>query len=113
MTCIMFIRARQKELPPGKPDTEEKPRKYHIGYIAGVFDLFHIGHLNMFRRAKEQCDYLIAAVVSDDGVRNNKKRNPISLLKRIEMVRACRYGRGRGNSLSVWRYRGCLSEIPF
>lgn len=83
---------RQKELPPGKPDTEEKPRKYHIGYIAGVFDLFHIGHLNMFRRAKEQCDYLIAAVVSDDGVRNNKKREPyIPFEERIEMVRACRY----------------------
>lgn len=70
----------------------EKPKKYHTGYIAGVFDLFHIGHLNMFKRAKEQCDYLIVGVVSDAGVRKNKGTEPfVPFEERIEMVRSCRY----------------------
>ncbi len=67
-------------------------KKYHVGYIAGVFDLYHIGHLNMFRRAKEMCDYLIVGVVSDEGVRNFKGTEPfIPFSERIEMVSSCRY----------------------
>ncbi|MEG0687464.1 MAG: adenylyltransferase/cytidyltransferase family protein, partial [Hungatella sp.] len=68
------------------------PKKYPVGYIAGVFDLFHIGHLNMFKRAKEQCDYLIVGVLPDAGVRHNKKANPfIPFQERMEIVKACRY----------------------
>ena len=67
-------------------------KKYHIGYIAGVFDLYHLGHLNMFRRAKEQCDYLIVGVVTDAGVRDFKKTEPfIPFEERVEMIRSCRF----------------------
>ncbi len=73
-------------------DNDRMPKKYHVGYIAGVFDLFHIGHLNMFKRAKEQCDYLIVGVVNDESVMRNKKTTPyIPFVERIELVRACRY----------------------
>lgn len=76
-----------------RQDGGEKPqKKYHVGYISGVFDLFHVGHLNMFKRAKEQCDYLIVGVVTDDGVRNFKKVEPfVPFEERIEIVRSCRY----------------------
>lgn len=73
-----------------KESDMDKP--YNVGYIAGVFDLFHVGHLNMFKRAKEQCRYLIVGVVSDEGVRLNKQAEPfVPFEERIEMVRSCRY----------------------
>lgn len=67
-------------------------KRYHTGYISGVFDLFHVGHLNMFKRAKEQCEYLIVGVVSDEGVRKYKEVEPfVPYEERAEMVRSCRY----------------------
>ncbi len=80
----------RKRRPIANADVEKK--KYHVGYIAGVFDLFHIGHLNMFKRAKEQCDYLIVGIVTDEGVRKYKGVEPfIPYEERVEMVRSCRY----------------------
>lgn len=74
------------------PDGRGTPKKYRTGYISGVFDLFHVGHLNMFKRAKEQCDYLIVGVVTDEGVRAFKKVEPfVPFEERLELVRSCRY----------------------
>ena len=66
--------------------------KYKIGYTTGVYDLFHIGHLNILRRAKEQCDYLIVGVSTDDLVESYKHKRPvIPFEERIEIVKAIRY----------------------
>lgn len=98
------------EVPEVKADSAEK-KKYHIGYIAGVFDLYHIGHLNMFRRAKEQCDYLIVGIVSDEGVRRNKHTDPfIPFEERKQLVETCQYVDRAveiplyaGGSMDAWR----------
>lgn len=88
----------QKDYPRKRKPTQNssgnisQKKKYHTGYIAGVFDLFHVGHLNMFKRAKEQCDYLIVGVVTDEGVRKFKEVEPfVPYEERTEMLRSCRY----------------------
>lgn len=52
-------------------------KKYRIGFTTGVFDLFHVGHLNLLERCKEQCMYLIVAVCDDKYVREVKGKEPI------------------------------------
>jgi glycerol-3-phosphate cytidylyltransferase len=66
-------------------------KKYKTGYTAGVFDLFHIGHLNILRRAKESCDFLIVGVSVDELVAYKNKRAVIPFEERIEIVRSIRY----------------------
>ena len=59
-----------------------------VGYAPGVYDLFHIGHLNILRHARERCDYLIAGVVSDEMCLQAKGHTPfIPLVERLEIVR--------------------------
>jgi len=58
-----------------------------IGYAAGAFDLFHIGHLNLLRRARAECDFLIAGVVSDELLERRRGRGAIiPLSERLEIV---------------------------
>ncbi|MDN5900820.1 MAG: adenylyltransferase/cytidyltransferase family protein [Brachybacterium sp.] len=63
-----------------------------IGYAAGAFDLFHVGHLNLLRRAKQQCDVLIAGVVNDEMLREVKGVEAvIPTEERAEIVRSLRF----------------------
>lgn len=64
-------------------------RRVKIGYLSGTFDLFHIGHLNLLRRAKQQCDYLIVGV-HDSGAWKGKETF-IPFEERLEIVGACQY----------------------
>lgn len=67
-------------------------KKYKIGYTTGVFDLFHIGHLNILRRAKEQCEHLVVGVSTDECVKSYKHKTPIiPFEQRMEIVKAIRY----------------------
>ena len=67
-------------------------KKYKIGYTTGVFDMFHIGHLNILKRAKEQCEYLIVGVSTDELVQSYKHKTPIiPYAERAEIVGAIKY----------------------
>ena len=63
-----------------------------IGYVPGVYDMFHIGHLNILRNARLHCDHLIAGVVSDEMAELAKGRRPVvPLVERLEIVGSVRY----------------------
>ncbi|MBB0244434.1 adenylyltransferase/cytidyltransferase family protein [Streptomyces alkaliphilus] len=63
-----------------------------VGYASGVFDLFHIGHLNILRHAGSRCDYLVAGVVTDEAAEQMKGRPPVvPLVERLEIVRSVRH----------------------
>lgn len=63
-----------------------------VGYTTGVFDLFHIGHLNVIKRAKEQCDYLIVGVSTDSLVESYKHHRPvIPFEERVAIIEALKY----------------------
>ena len=65
---------------------------FHIGYTTGVYDMFHIGHLNILRKAKEQCEYLVVGVTTDALCYQRKNKYPIiPEAERMAIVEAIRY----------------------
>jgi glycerol-3-phosphate cytidylyltransferase len=67
-------------------------KRYEVGYTTGVFDLFHVGHLNILKRAKERCDYLIVGVSTDELVMKYKNKQPvIPFHERIEIVEGIKH----------------------
>ena len=71
---------------------KEEQKPYQIGLLMGVFDMFHIGHLNLIRRAKERCEYLRVGVLSDELVKKFKDKYPvIPLDERMEILEAICY----------------------
>ncbi len=66
--------------------------KYKVGYTTGVYDMFHVGHLNLLRKAKEMCDYLIVGISTDELVMKKKGHPPvIPFEERCRIVEAVRY----------------------
>lgn len=67
-------------------------KKYKVGYTTGVYDMFHIGHLNIIKRAKEQCEYLIVGVTTDELCFLRKNKYPIiNQHDRMEIVNSIKY----------------------
>lgn len=63
-----------------------------IGYTTGVYDMFHIGHLNIIRTAKSMCDYLIVGVSTDELVQQEKKKTPvIPFDERVQIIESIKY----------------------
>lgn len=67
-------------------------KKYDIGFVQGVFDLFHVGHLNLLKNAKANCNKLIVGVNADELVQKYKHKTPIiNYEERAEIVAAMKY----------------------
>lgn len=67
-------------------------KRFKIGYTTGVYDMFHMGHLNIIQRAKEQCEYLIVGVTTDALCFKRKNKYPIICEEeRMAIVQAIRY----------------------
>ena len=60
-------------------------------YTYGVYDLFHVGHINLFKKIKENCDKLIVGVHNDEQVITYKNAPIILYRDRLEMIRCCKY----------------------
>lgn len=66
-------------------------KKYKVGYTTGVFDMFHIGHLNILENAKENCDFLIVGVTTDDLVSYKNKQAIIPHDERMAIVESIKH----------------------
>lgn len=82
--------------------------KYKVGYTTGVYDMFHIGHLNLLKRAKEQCDFLIVGVTTDELVSYKNKKAIIPHEERMEIVENIKYvdkvvSQDNMNKMGAWQ----------
>ena len=83
-------------------------KNFKIGYTTGVFDLFHIGHLNILKKAKEECDYLIVGVTTDDLTFSMKNKKPIiPFNERISIIESIKYvdkavAKSNSNNFEAW-----------
>lgn len=69
-----------------------KKKIFNIGYTTGVFDIFHIGHLNILKNAKSLCDYLIVGVTTDEVTLKMKNKFPIIPFdERIQIIESIKY----------------------
>ncbi|MEH7110633.1 MULTISPECIES: adenylyltransferase/cytidyltransferase family protein [Bacillaceae] len=67
-------------------------KKYDVGYTTGVFDLFHVGHLNILKKSKELCNFLIVGVSTDELVQSYKQKIPVIPLEdRMKIVESIKY----------------------
>lgn len=79
-----------------------------VGYATGVFDLFHIGHLNLLKNAKGMCDRLVVGVTTDELVSYKNKQAVIPFEERLEIVRSSKYvdaaiGQSSMDKMDAWR----------
>ena len=94
--------------PVELPEHLVDPSKGVIGYVPGAWDMFHIVHLNILRRARPHCDHLMVGVVSDEGLLRTKGKLPIvNLAERIEIVQSIgivdQVVIDEGSKLDVWQ----------
>ena len=82
-----------------------------IGYTIGVYDLFHIGHLNLLKNAKGMCDKLIVGVIVDDLVTYKGKHAFIPFEDRIEIVRSCKYVDAAVPQYDMNKLSACLKLV--
>lgn len=77
---------------PIEKNSKNRKNKTVVGYTTGVYDMFHIGHLNIIKKAKELCDYLIVGVSTDELVQHDKNKTPIvSFNERCAIIAGCQY----------------------
>ena len=87
-----YVSKNTANTPPANHNEHSDTRHYKKGFTSGVFDMFHIGHLNILRRAKEQCDYLVVGVSTDECVETYKHKTPvIPYEQRAAIVAAIKY----------------------